>query len=105
MPWSINAIPSQEGRTVFITGANSGLGFDTAQALLQKGATVILGCRTLVKAEKARQKLLDENNYGKIEKLEIDLSDLEKVNVAVEQITSKYKKLDLLINNAGSPKS
>ncbi len=101
MTWSINAIPSQEGRTVFITGANSGLGFDTARALLEKGATVILGCRTLEKAESSRQKLLDETDCGKIDLLEIDLADLEKVNKALDQIVVKYKKLDLLINNAG----
>ena len=101
MTWSINAIPSQEGRTVFVTGANSGLGFDTAQALLEQGATVILGCRTLEKAESSRQKLLDETDCGKIDVLEIDLADLEKVNKALDQIAVKYKKLDLLINNAG----
>ncbi len=101
MTWSINSIPSQKGRIVFITGANSGLGFDTAQVLLENGATVVLGCRTLEKAEIARQKLLDETDCGNIEVLEIDLSDLEEVNIAVEKIAFKYKKLDLLINNAG----
>ena len=101
MTWSINSIPSQEDRIVFITGANSGLGFDTAQTLLQKGATVILGCRSLEKAEQARKKLFDENDGGNIEVLEMDLADLEKVDEAVDQMIAKYEKLDLLINNAG----
>ena len=74
MAWSINSIPSQEGRIVLITGANSGLGFNTAQVLLAKGATVILGCRTLEKAEISRQKLLDKTDCGKIDVLEIDLA-------------------------------
>ena len=57
MAWSINSIPNQENRTAFITGANSGLGLDTALVLLEKGATVILGCRSLAKAENTKQKL------------------------------------------------
>ena len=101
MAWSIDSIPSQEGRIVFITGSNSGLGFDTAKSLLDKGATVVLGCRTLEKAERARQQLRDSTDCGKIDVLEIDLADLEKVNQAADQIVVKYKKLDLLINNAG----
>ena len=101
MTWSINSIPCQEGRIVFVTGANSGLGFETAQALLKNRATVILGCRTLKKALRARQELLDKTDSGNIEVLEIDLADLDKVNKALDQIACKYKKLDLLINNAG----
>ncbi len=101
MIWSTQAMPSQEGRIAFITGANSGLGFDTAQALLEKGATVVLGCRSVEKAEKARQKLLGRTNCGNIDVLEIDLADLSKVNTAIDLMINKYKKLDLLINNAG----
>ena len=101
MIWSFESIPSQEGRIAFVTGANSGLGFDTAQALLEKGAIVVLGCRSLEKAENARQKLLNRTDSGNIEVLEIDLADLEKVNEAVDHMANKYRKLDLLINNAG----
>ncbi len=101
MTWSIDSIPSQEDKLAFITGANSGLGFDTAKALLKKGATVIAGCRSLEKAEKARHKLIKETNSAKIDVLEIDLADLKKVNKAIDQITTKYKKLNLLVNNAG----
>ncbi len=101
MAWSIDSIPNQEGRISLITGANSGLGLDTAQALLKKGATVILGCRSLEKAKKTRKKLSRETNSENIDVLEIDLADLNKVNQAADQIIIKYRKLDLLINNAG----
>lgn len=50
MIWSVDSIPNQEGRIVLVTGANSGLGFDTARFLLNKGAGVILGCRTMQKS-------------------------------------------------------
>ena len=101
MNWSINSIPNQKDRIALITGANSGLGFETAKALLIKGATVILGCRTINKAEKARQKILKDIGSGNIEIAELDLSDLKKVDILGDQISNEYKKLDLLINNAG----
>ena len=101
MVWSIDLIPELDGRIAFITGANSGLGFDTAQALLEKNATVILGCRSMDKAEKARKRLLSKTSCGVIELLELDLADLVKVNQASDEVRRKYKKLDLLINNAG----
>tara|TARA_Y100001968_G_scaffold121910_2_gene110957 strand:+ start:367 stop:1305 length:939 start_codon:yes stop_codon:yes gene_type:complete len=101
MNWSIDSIPNQEGRIVLITGANSGLGFETAKALIQKGATVILGCRSINKAIKARQELSLESNCSNIELLEIDLSDLKAVELAGNQLLEKLPKLDVLINNAG----
>ena len=101
MMWSLESMPRQEGRIAFVTGANSGLGFETAQALLEKGASVILACRCLEKAKQAYQKLIGKTDCGTIEILELDLADLETVNLATDQIANKYKKLDLLINNAG----
>ena len=101
MDWSIDSIPEQNGRIALITGANSGLGFDTAQALLEKNATVILGCRSIEKAAEAREKLLSKTSCGTIELLEIDLADLVQVNKAADQVGGKFNKLDLLINNAG----
>ena len=82
MVWSIDSIPEQNWRIALITGANSGLGFDTAQALLEKNATVILGCRSIEKAAEAREKLLSKTSCGTIELLEIDLADLVQVNKA-----------------------
>ena len=101
MNWNIDCIPDQRDRIIFITGANSGLGFETAIALLKKGATVIIGCRSEDKAEKAKQELLERTKLGKVDLLKIDLADLEEVNQVANKLSLKYKKLDLLINNAG----
>ena len=101
MSWSINSIPNQEGRSVLITGANSGLGLETAKAFLQKGAKVILGCRSINKAKLARQELHKNTGSKKIELLEIDLSDLKSVEMAGDKVLEKFNKLDILINNAG----
>ena len=63
-----------------MTGANSGLGFETAKALLAKGATVIMGCRSIKKAQVACQDLRETTDSGRIELLEINLEDLRKVS-------------------------
>ena len=97
----LNKINMQDGRLFLITGANSGLGYETSKFLLKKGATVIMSCRDLVKGKKAKQELLKFNYSGKIELAELDLSDLESVKKFAEFIKSKFNYLDVLINNAG----
>ena len=82
-------------KIALVTGANSGLGFDTAQALLEKKATVILGCRSIERAEKARDKLLAQTSGGNIELLQIDLADLVQVNNAADEIIFKFTKAKL----------
>ena len=75
----LNEIKRQDGKAFLITGANSGLGYETSKFLLEKGATVIMCCRDLFKGEKAKQELIKFNFSGKIELLELDLSDLTNV--------------------------
>ena len=89
------------GKVFLITGANSGLGYETSKFLLEKGATVIMCCRDLSKGEKAKQKLLTFNFSGKIELVELDLSDLKNVKNFAKSIKNKFDYLDVLINNAG----
>ena len=97
----LSEIQRQEKRVFLITGANSGLGYETSKFLLEKGATVIMCCRDLLKGERAKQKLLKFNFAGEIELLELDLSDLRKVKYLAQIIKNKFNYLDVLINNAG----
>jgi protochlorophyllide reductase len=90
--WTEADIPDQTGRTVLVTGANSGLGLRTAQVLAARGAHVIMGCRSVQRGEQARRTVA-----GSAEVLELDLADLSSVRAAAE----KVDKLDVLINNAG----
>ena len=99
--WSAAAIPSQQGRIVLVTGANSGLGLESARALLRSGATVLLACRSLAKAELARQQLLASARSGALDVLELDLADLSSVVAAAGQVRQRYGRLDLLLANAG----
>ncbi|MBW3042340.1 oxidoreductase [Prochlorococcus marinus] len=97
----LNEIDGQEKRVFLITGANSGLGYETSKFLLGKGATIIMCCRDLLLGERAKQKLLKFNLPGKIELVELDLSDLVKVKNFSDFIKNKFNYLDVLINNAG----
>ena len=72
-------IETQERRIFLITGANSGLGYETSKFLLEKGATVIMCCRDLEKGQKAMKKLIEFNYSGNIELYELDLSDIEEL--------------------------
>ena len=96
-----NKISDQNGRVFLVTGANSGLGYETSKSLLESGATVIMCCRDIIKGEKAKQELSKLNFSGKIELIELDLSDLKNVQKVTNLIKNKFHSLDVLINNAG----
>lgn len=98
--WTADAMPSQQGRLALITGANSGLGLESARALAAAGATVLVACRSLAKAEAARQELL-ATTAGPLDVLELDLADLESVRSAARTVQERYGRLDLLLANAG----
>tara|TARA_B100000902_G_scaffold379293_1_gene413454 strand:- start:18 stop:947 length:930 start_codon:yes stop_codon:yes gene_type:complete len=99
--WTTSDIPNLEGKTVLITGANSGLGYYSAKALAQKNAHVVLACRTLEKANSAIFKLKSLKPEGKFTPIELDLTDLNNVGEIASKIISEFDQLDLLINNAG----
>ncbi|MFM7549867.1 MAG: oxidoreductase [Cyanobacteriota bacterium] len=83
-----------------ITGANSGLGLESARALAAAGATVLLACRSLARAEAARRELLASGG-GALDLIELDLADLESVQAAARLVQERYRRLDLLLANAG----
>ena len=101
MHWSTEDIPNQAGRVALVTGANSGLGYETTLALAAKGATVIMACRDADRARKAREDILATNPVGKLEILRLDLASLESVRAGAEAYLAKYNRLDVLINSAG----
>ena len=101
MPWTAADIPDQSGRLALITGASSGLGLETARALVRRGATVVLGCRSRQRSEQARTCLLADVAGGAIDLLDLDLADLASVRAAARDLADRYGRLDLLINNAG----
>lgn len=88
-------------QTVVITGANSGIGYQTTMHFARGGAHVIMACRSLDKAEKARQEILQEVPNGNLTIIRLDVSDLESVREFAAAFEQQVGKLDMLINNAG----
>jgi NAD(P)-dependent dehydrogenase (short-subunit alcohol dehydrogenase family) len=106
--WTAFDIPDQTGRVAVITGANTGLGYETAAALAAKGAHVVLAVRNLDKGKKAARGIEQATPGAKVELQELDLTSLDSVRSAAEQLKSDHDSIDLLINNAGvmfTPKS
>lgn len=98
--WSVEQLPDLAGKTYLITGGNTGLGFQTAKYLAEKGANLVLACRSLDKAAQARAELV-KITKGEVDVLQLDLSDLESVRNAADEAHKRFKKLDAVINNAG----
>ncbi|WP_283606242.1 SDR family NAD(P)-dependent oxidoreductase [Mycolicibacterium poriferae] len=94
--WTTADIPDQSGRTAVITGANTGLGFETAKALADKGARVVLAVRDTDKGRQAAARI-----GGDVTVQELDLTSLASIRAASEELHTRFDSLDLLINNAG----
>jgi len=102
--WNKKDMPDLSGRTAVVTGANSGLGYETTKALAAAGARVIMACRTLSKAKGAQAKLIESLQDSVDPEIEIellDLASLESVDAFVARMFDQRDDLDLLINNAG----
>ncbi len=101
LEWNIKNAPSQEGKVAVVTGANSGLGFETAKALAMKGALVVMACRNMEKAEKAKSKIRSSYSDAKLITMEIDLASLKSVRKFASEYNLEHNRLDILVNNAG----
>jgi NAD(P)-dependent dehydrogenase (short-subunit alcohol dehydrogenase family) len=99
--WTPRQMPPQQGRLAIVTGANSGIGYQTARYLSRVGATVILACRNREKGEAARAKIVLDNPTAKVEVRVLDVADLDSVRRFATEFLSEGSGLDLLINNAG----
>ncbi|GAA1686175.1 short-chain dehydrogenase [Mycolicibacterium murale] len=94
--WSTADIPDQTGRIAVITGANTGLGFETAKALAAKGAHVVIAVRNTDKGVQAADRI-----SGAVSVQALDLTSLDSIRTAADQLKADHPKIDLLINNAG----
>ncbi|MCZ2826922.1 MULTISPECIES: SDR family NAD(P)-dependent oxidoreductase [unclassified Modestobacter] len=94
--WTTRDIPDQQGRVAVVTGANTGLGFETAKALAERGAAVVLAVRDIDKGRQAAARMA-----GDVTVQRLDLTSLESVHAAAAELRAARPQIDLLINNAG----
>ncbi|GAB3638238.1 SDR family NAD(P)-dependent oxidoreductase [Hymenobacter arcticus] len=99
--WTAKDIPAQAGKTAIVTGANTGIGYATALALYQAGATVVVACRDRKKASQAIAKMETEKGTGSLEIGVLDLASLASVRAFAATFSAQHQQLHLLINNAG----
>ena len=99
--WSVTDLPDLSGRNVIVTGANSGLGFETAKALAGAGARVVMACRSAEKAQDARLAIEAAHPSAALEVLALDLASLSSVRDFAKSALDTLGPLHLLCNNAG----
>jgi len=99
--WTAADIPDQSGRTAVVTGANGGLGLETARALAAKGAHVVMTARNQEKGAAAVEDIRRTAGAPSLELIPLDLASQASVREAAERILAAHDKLDLLVNNAG----
>ena len=99
--WTQDDIPDLEGKVVVITGANSGLGLESSKVMAERGATIVMACRNMAKAEKAKDEVLREVPSAKIDLMQLDNASLDSVKAFADAFKAKYDRLDILLNNAG----
>ncbi len=97
--WTKADIPDLTGKVIIVTGGNSGLGYESVKAFAEKGAEVILASRSVEKGETAKTAI--GKIPGKIVVMPLDLMDLSSIRKFAEDYKAKYKRLDVLLNNAG----
>jgi NAD(P)-dependent dehydrogenase (short-subunit alcohol dehydrogenase family) len=99
--WTARDLPDLHGKTAVVTGANSGLGFETARALAGAGAHVVLACRNQDAAADALSRIRGEHASASLEVAALDLASLASIRAFAASVAEKHPRLDLLINNAG----
>lgn len=101
MSWGLADIPDQSGRTAVVTGANGGLGLETAHALAEAGARVLMAARNQQRAAEAEERIRASVPDAELTIVKLDLGSLDSVRAAAEEILAVHDSIDLLVNNAG----
>lgn len=99
--WSIADLPDLEGKTVVVTGANSGIGYEACRAFARRGATVVLAARNQDRLDRATAQLRRDAPGATVDGILLDLADLGSVHRFADVFDTRYDSLDILCNNAG----
>ena len=99
--WTSDDVPGQQGRLAVVTGANTGLGFETAQVLAARGASLVLAVRDIEKGKRAAARIAETAPGANVMVQPLDLTSLDSIRAAADELRAKHPRIDLLINNAG----
>ena len=99
--WTSDDVPGQHGRLAVVTGANTGLGFQTAHVLAARGASVVLAVRDIEKGKHAAARIAATAPGANLTVQPLDLTSLDSIRAAADELRAKHPRIDLLINNAG----
>jgi NAD(P)-dependent dehydrogenase (short-subunit alcohol dehydrogenase family) len=99
--WTSDDVPCQHGRLAVITGANTGLGFETAQVLAARGAQVVLAVRDIEKGKCAADRITGTTPGANVMVQPLDLTSLDSIRAAADDLRARHPRIDLLVNNAG----
>src|SRR6266568_9240919 len=99
--WTSDDVPGQQGRLAVVTGANTGLGFETARVLAARGASVVLAVRDTDKGKRAADRIAVAAPGADVTVQHLDLASLESIRAAAGELRARHPRIDLLINNAG----
>ena len=99
--WTAADVPDQSGRVAIITGANTGIGYEAAAVLADKGAHVVLAVRNLDKGKEAAAQIAAKCPNAEVSSQELDLTSLDNIRTASDELRATFPRIDVLINNAG----
>jgi NAD(P)-dependent dehydrogenase (short-subunit alcohol dehydrogenase family) len=99
--WSAADVPDQRDRVAVITGANTGIGFQSAAVLADRGAHVVLAVRDIDKGKAAATRIRAKSPHAELAVQQLDLTSLDSVHTAADALKSAHRRIHLLVNNAG----
>jgi len=99
--WTSDDVPGQQGRLAVVTGANTGLGLETARVLAARGASVVLAVRDIEKGKQAAARIAGTAPGADVMIQRLDLTSLDSIRAAAGELRARHPRIDLLINNAG----
>ena len=99
--WTAADVPDQSGRVAIVTGSNTGIGYGAAAVLADKGAHTVLAVRNLDKGNEAVERIKAASPNATVTLQQLDLTSLDNIRAAADELRAKFGRIDLLINNAG----
>src|SRR5258706_9215043 len=99
--WTSDDVPGQHGRLAVVTGANTGLGFETARVLAARGASVVLAVRDTEKGKRAAARIAGTAPGADVMVSPLDLASLDSIRAAAAELRARHPRIHLLVNNAG----